>query len=159
MIFQRNIIHYKYMLTIFIVFFWSCRAIKLVEYRLGYNYGEVFHDFSGNCLNGVNGASSSTTTYNTIATDRGAYFGSTTSQITLPPNDQVSSAFTLPATFTVASWVYATSIGLLYNRIKDSNNYFNLQQENSGSKIQANIDITGTSASGSGNGNSFPTGN
>ena len=147
------------MLTIFIVCFWSCRATKLVEYRLGYNYGEVFHDFSGNSRNGVNGASSSTTTYNTIATDRGAYFGSTTSQITLPPNDQVSSAFTLPATFTVASWVYATSIGLLYNRIKDSNNYFNLQNENSGSKMQANIDITGTSATGNGGGNSYPTGN
>ena len=120
-------------------------ASKLVEYRLAYNYGQVFHDFSGNYRDGVNGLSSSTTTADTIATDRGAGFSSSTNvQITLPSNDQQSSSITLPSTFTIASWFLSKSnAGQLFYRYKDANNYFSLSRAYASSTASLRIMIAG----------------
>lgn len=78
---------------------------RLIEYRFGVNYGEIFHDFSGNSLHAVNGKSSETSESNTIATDRGAYFLGGDTQITLSSNNYVPSFFILGNTFTMAAWV------------------------------------------------------
>lgn len=100
-------------------------ATKIVEYRFGYNFGEVFHDFSGNGRDAVNGDSSTTLTSNTISTDRGAYFGTGSYKITLPLNDQVQSSFVLPNSFLIASWIFGfDAYGTLYSRYKDSANQF-----------------------------------
>lgn len=121
---------------------------KIVEYRLGYNYGEVFHDFSGNSRDGVNGDSSTTTLKNTIATDRGAYFGQGDYEITLPPNDQQATAFTLPSTFTVAAWILShDEDGMLFYRYKDSNNYFYCRRTDSSNKITGRVVIGGSDSS------------
>ena len=117
---------------------------KLVEYRLGYNYGEVFHDFSGNSRDGVNGDSSTTTSKDTIATDRGSYFDNGDFQITLPSNDQQSTAFTLPSTFTIAAWVITyNSDGMIFYRYKDINNYFYVKRDKVSDNILARIKIGG----------------
>ena len=137
-------------------------AAKLVEYRLAYNYGQVFHDFSGNYQDGVNGLSSTTTTADTSATDRGAAFTSSSNiQITLPSNDQQSSAFTLPPTFTIASWFLSKSnTGQIFYRYKDANNYFYLSRANSSKKVNLRIVIAGNdSGVKAGPSSSFTTSN
>ena len=78
----------------------------IVEYRLSYNYGQIFHDFSGNSLSGVNGMTTADTTSDTLPLTVGAYFDGPASQICLPPNDSVTSSFTIPSTFSVIQWVY-----------------------------------------------------
>ena len=143
-------------------------AAKLVEYRLAYNYGQVFHDFSGNSMNGVNGLSSTTTTADTTPTDRGAWFpggsGYTSGniQITLPSNDQVSTNLSLPSTFTIACWFlsYSGTGGLTFYRYKDASNYFYLSHTTTNQCVTGRILING-SDSGALNGptNSFNTRN
>ena len=141
--------------------FYFSLAAKLVEYRLGYNYGEVFHDFSGNYRDGVNGLSSTTTTGNTIATDRGALFPTSNNyQITLPSNDQQSSAFLLPSTFTIAAWYFSfTSVGgKVFYRYKSSSDYFAISHASNTAVVSAIIVIGGsTSSSQNGLANSFNT--
>ena len=108
---------------------YSSFASKLVEYRFGYNYGQVFHDFSGNFRDGVNGVDSTTTTSDTTVTDRGVLFLSTsTSRITLPINDQQATALVLPSTFTIAAWFmsFSGTGGTIFYRYKDANNYFSV---------------------------------
>ena len=126
-------------------------ASKLVEYRLAYNYGQVFHDFSDNSRDGVNGLSSTTTTADTTPTDRGAWFpggvGYTSGniQITLPSNDQQSAPLTLPSTFTIAAWFisYQTTGGLVFYRYKDSNNYFYLSHTTTNNVMTARLVMDG----------------
>lgn len=78
----------------------------LVDYRFADNFGQVFHDYSGNSYHAVNGDSSSTTNFDTLPIDRGAYFHvSGSSFITLPPNDKVSTQLHLPSIFTIMLWV------------------------------------------------------
>ena len=141
--------------------FYFSLAAKLVEYRLGYNYGEVFHDFSGNYRDGVNGLSSTTTTANTIGTDRGAFFpGSANNQITLPSNDQQSSAFLLPSTFTIAVWFlsYSSVGGAVFYRYKSSSDYFAISHASNTAVVSAIIVIGGSSSSSqNGLANSFNT--
>ena len=142
----------------FALLFFSAFAAKLVEYRLAYNYGQVFHDFSGNLRDGVNGLSSTTTTADTTATDRGASWSSTSNiQITLPSNDQQSSAFTLPSTFTIACWFISrtNTAGQMFYRYKDANNYFYFTHVSGGTTATFRIVMSGndsgikTSPSGS----------
>ena len=116
---------------------------KLVEYRLGYNYGSVFHDFSGNSMSGVNGASSTTATDDTIPTDRGAYFDGSKSQIKLPPNDQVSTSISFPTTSTLAAWVLSdqTIAGILFYASTASTDFFHLKLNNAGSLLSGRINI------------------
>ena len=132
----------------FLLFYVSV-ATKLVEYRLAYNYGQVFHDFSGNSRDGVNGLSSATTAGDTVPTDRGASFDSCNNvQITLPSNNQVSSAFTLPPTFTIACWFISREkeAGQMFYRYKDSSNYFIFTHVEESSTATLQIVISGISS-------------
>jgi hypothetical protein len=83
-------------------------ASIVAEYRFGSNFGQVFYDYSGNGHHAVNGLASTSTSQDTIATDRGAYFSSSGSQILLPPNDKVSSPFFLSTPFSITMWVLPT---------------------------------------------------
>ena len=133
------------MVSRFLILVCACLATKIVEYTFGTNYGQVFHDFSGNSRDGVNGASSATSSEDTIATDRGAYFGNGNYQITLPANDQQASAFSLPSTFTIAAWIFPFNVnGLIFYRYKDSNDYFYLTRTTTGNALVGRIVISGT---------------
>ena len=111
----------------------------IVEYRLSYNYGQVFHDFSGNSLSGVNGISTADTTSDTLATDRGAYFDGATSQILLPPNDSVSTSFTIPSTFSVIQWVYLIGGATVVYRYGSTSNQFTFYIASASQKLQGSI--------------------
>ena len=128
-----------------LIFYFSLAA-KLVEYRLGYNYGQVFHDFSGNSMDGVNGFTSAVEASDTLQTDRGACFpGLLNTQITLPNNDQQSSQLTLSSTFTIAAWLfsYQQHVGTVFYRYKDSNNYFYLKHNPDTTLVTARIVMGG----------------
>ncbi|OMJ94784.1 hypothetical protein SteCoe_1964 [Stentor coeruleus] len=131
---------------------------KLVEYRLGYNYGQIFHDFSENSQTGVNGDSSETSSFDTYFTDRGAYFGGVSQRITLPLNDKTSTSLLLPSTFAISFWVLSEDTsGVIFYHYKDSNNYFYLQRYLTGRKIEFRLqsgDYDSTTLKASGN--SFP---
>ncbi|OMJ90959.1 hypothetical protein SteCoe_6627 [Stentor coeruleus] len=110
---------------------------KLAEYRLGYNFGQIFQDFSYNSQTAVNGLSSADTISDVIFTDRGAYFDGNSAQITLPANDQVSEYFYLPSVFSMSMWVNSEEVdGLVVYRHKDDNNFFYIERLNSGKKIK-----------------------
>ena len=79
-------------------------ASKILELSLGKSFGQTFHDFSGNDRTAVNGQSSSTTTDDTIGTDRGAYFSGGYTQISLPPNNKVVDYFNLPSACSIIFW-------------------------------------------------------
>ena len=119
----------------------------IVEYRLSYNYGQIFHDFSGNSLSGVNGLTTADTTSDTIATDRGAYFDGLASQICLPPNDSVTSSFTIPSTFSVIQWVYLIDGTTIFYRYGSTSNEFTFSILASSQKLQGSI-TTSTISSG-----------
>jgi hypothetical protein len=87
---------------------------KLVEYKFGINYGQVFFDYSLNGLNAVNGDSSKSNNLDTTATDRGAFFRDNKNIISLPPNDWNTSSFLLPSTFTINIWGYFTTINYIF---------------------------------------------
>lgn len=131
---------------------------NLVEYRLGYNYGQVFHDFSENSQTGVNGDSSETTDYDTYFTDRGAYFGGDSQRITLPLNDKTSTSLLLPSTFAISFWVLSEDTsGVIFYHYKDENNYFYLERFLTGKKIEFRLQIDNyDSTSLKASGNSFP---
>ena len=105
-------------------FILCCSSTKLVEYRFYYNYGQVFHDFSENNLPAVNGNSSTTTDFDSMPTDRGAYFQGLNTKIVLPPNNISTIGFGLPSTFSIIMWIFPTEpTGLLFLRY-GPNNYF-----------------------------------
>jgi hypothetical protein len=80
----------------------------MIQYRLGINYGQIFYDYSGNGEQGTNGNSHLSKNFDTIPTDRGAYFNSSEANlITLPSNSKVSTQFTFPNTFTGYIWVFS----------------------------------------------------
>ncbi|OMJ95283.1 hypothetical protein SteCoe_1340 [Stentor coeruleus] len=115
---------------------------KLLEYRLGYNFGQVFQDFSYNSHTAVNGLSSTDTMSDVVFTDRGAYFDGNSAQITLPANDQSTNYFYLPSDFSMSMWVNSEAVdGLIFYRHKDDNNFFYMQRINSGKKIMIRLII------------------
>lgn len=80
----------------------------ILNYHFAEDYGQIIHDYSLNGNDAVNGDSSETTSYDTIATDRGAYFKDTsTAYITLPPNDIINSGFSLGNTFSIIQWIFS----------------------------------------------------
>jgi hypothetical protein len=100
----------------------------LVEYKFGLNYGQVFNDYSNYTRHAVNGASYLNTTYDTIATDRGAFFSDRRSTITLPANDYMPSGFLLPSNFSISIWLYVTDQDTVFLRYKNNTNYFSIQK-------------------------------
>jgi hypothetical protein len=115
----------------------------LIEYKFGLNYGEVFFDYSRNGKEAVNGESYLTSTYNTIATDRGSYFNN--SKITLPYNDIVPSWFLLPSQFSLSIWMLSANTGCIFSRFLDNNNYISI--ENANNNIVFRYSFRGTSYS------------
>ena len=105
-----------------------CKLTELVHYKFGYNYGQAFHDYSLNYLSSVNGINSLKDPADTIATDRGAYFGTDITQITLPINDQIPTPLSLPESFTILVWLFPISPGsLLFHRYLSPSNYLYLK--------------------------------
>ncbi|OMJ77428.1 hypothetical protein SteCoe_22987 [Stentor coeruleus] len=104
----------------------------LVEYRFADNFGQVFHDYSGNNYHAVNGDSYLTTSKDTTPTDRGAYFDQVGADIiTLPSNDKVSTQLNLPSTFTIMLWANSYDdwdYFILYRKNSDGSNYFYLKR-------------------------------
>lgn len=128
------------------IILWACFMLlevfgeKLIEYRLGYNFGQVFQDFSYNSQTAVNGLSSADTISDVVFTDRGAYFDGNSAQVTLPANDQASTYFHLPSDFSISIWVNSESVdGLIFYRYKDDSNFFYIERINSGKKIQTRL--------------------
>ncbi|OMJ66911.1 hypothetical protein SteCoe_36085 [Stentor coeruleus] len=74
---------------------------KIVEYKFG-----VVYDYSGNNRHAVNGESSSTNDFDTMPTDRGAFFAKDVeNRIKLPPNDLDSNNFYISPKFSLVLWV------------------------------------------------------
>ena len=92
-----------YLFILFLQALYLVPGSKLVEYRFGVNFGQVFYDYSENSLYGINGVSSTTLTSDTLATDRGAYFAEGTEVVTFPPNDKSSINFLLPSQYSIIS--------------------------------------------------------
>ncbi|OMJ81592.1 hypothetical protein SteCoe_17901 [Stentor coeruleus] len=79
---------------------------KIIEYKFGTNFGQIFYDYSGNNRHAVNGNSSLTLDYDTKPTDRGAFFAKDIeNRIKLPPNDVATSNFYLGSKFSVVLWI------------------------------------------------------
>ena len=79
---------------------------KLVEYKFGSSFGQIFYDYSGYGNHGQNGDSLYQDVYDTIPTDRGAYFNSYDKHIYLPPNSKVSSPFIMGRSHSTLMWFY-----------------------------------------------------
>lgn len=121
---------------------------KIVEYRPSYDYGQVFHDFSEQTLSAVNGGTSLDAIDDTVYTDRGAYFNGGSDQIKLPPNNNATSSFAIPSTFSVIVWYMSVgSDGVIFHRYGSATNYFYIMRKDGNKSLQlhfltATIDTT-----------------
>ncbi|OMJ83264.1 hypothetical protein SteCoe_15852 [Stentor coeruleus] len=85
---------------------WASLCDKILEYKLGKNFGRIIYDYSGNARHAVNGNNSLTFDYDTIPTDRGAFFAQGVDNcISLPPNDITTNNFYLTQKFSIVLWV------------------------------------------------------
>ena len=57
-------------------------TIKLIEYKLSKNYGQIIPDTSSNNMHAVNGLSSSSDSNDCLYSDRGLYFSHQLSRLT-----------------------------------------------------------------------------
>lgn len=134
------------MLHIFLTLL-TCQSAKVVEYRFGYNYGEIFRDFSNNGRHAVNGVSHTSTTEDTLATDRGAYFNQGQQTITLPPNTYVTSSITLTTPWTILVWVLAADFdGYIFTRSKSTNSnndFFYFRRKADNNNIRYRVCVSG----------------
>ena len=115
---------------------------KLVEYKFGTYFGEIFYDSSGNGNHGQNGASISTTVGNTVPTDRGAYFKySTDSYIKLPPNEVKTTSLSLTSTFSIVMWVLVLDLSNYYLTYRglDSTKYFYIERKDYGNYLLSRL--------------------
>jgi hypothetical protein len=80
------------------------KAALIIEYKFHKNFGEVYHDYSNHFNYAVNGVSLNDQVKNVLATDRGVYFNSSDSTVTLPPNELVNE-FSMPQVLTVVFWI------------------------------------------------------
>lgn len=83
----------------------SLVSSRFIEYHFYENFGQVFHDYSGNFNHAVNGNSYLTNDFDTLPTDRGAYFDEDETFISLPSNDLVSNEISLSNQFSLSFWV------------------------------------------------------
>lgn len=113
------------MVSFLLVLLMYANGATIVEYRPSYDYGQVFHDFSEQTLSAVNGDSSIDAINDILYTDRGAYFNGNSDKMKLPPNNNVTSSFTIPSTFSINIWLMSlASDGLIFHRFGSANNYF-----------------------------------
>jgi hypothetical protein len=105
-----------------ILVYYQAFCAKILEYKFGINYGQVFNDYANNLHHAVNGDLYADTTHDTVATDRGAYFTTGNRRlVNLPPNDwSASVVFTLPTTFTINTWILPVEIGYIFTRCSTS---------------------------------------
>ena len=119
---------------------WISETAELVTYKFGYNYGQVFHDYSLNYHSAVNGISSAVDSADIVATDRGAFFAGGSNQITLPANDQVSTAFSLPGIFTIVLWIFPEASGsTVFTRYLSASSYIYMRIDSPNNKFIARI--------------------
>lgn len=137
-------------------------SLKLVEYRFGVNFGQVFVDYSGNNYHSVNGNSHSTTSKDTTPTDRGSFFYNDINAITIPKNTLVTTDLTISNTFTILCWFNSGGKdGILFNRYKagDSlNNYLTVSKIGLGNKLKLYGAVSGSYQVTTGTKESFPKG-
>ncbi|OMJ80295.1 hypothetical protein SteCoe_19502 [Stentor coeruleus] len=123
---------------------------KIVDYRFGYNFGQVFHDYSLSNNDAVNGDSTSTTTNDIISTDRGAYFSGINGQrITLPPNSQQSLGISLGSKFYICMWVCIEDSGndyLTYRVKSDNSHYLFIYRQSLSDILKAEVKFSGCSS-------------
>jgi hypothetical protein len=92
-------------ISLFVIFFYFLSsASKILEYRFGLTFGQVFYDFSENGRHAVNGLTSSVESIDGKSTDRGIYLINE-SKLTLPSNKIVSAMTPLTSTFSLVAWV------------------------------------------------------
>ena len=134
----------------------------VVEYRFGHNFGQIYHDYSDNGRDGVNGQSSSTTTKDAKNTDRGAFFGDNRdSLVTVPPNDIVTSGFSLGSTFVVLLWILPFddySFYIFYRKNSDNSEYFAIQRNSDNDCFYFRVKNSGGTYSKDTSTESFPKG-
>ena len=119
---------------------WIGDTAQLVTYKFGYNYGQVFHDYSSNFQSAVNGISSAVDSADTVATDRGAFFAGGSNQITLPTNDKVSTAFSLPGIFTIVLWIFPEALGsTIFTRYLSPSSYIYMRIDSSNTNLIGRI--------------------
>ncbi|OMJ73000.1 hypothetical protein SteCoe_28427 [Stentor coeruleus] len=88
-----------------------CYGSILIDYRLGKNFGQKIIDYSGNGMHAVNGDNSTIDSYDTIPTDRGAYFplGKVSNydyHILMMPNEYNNNqTYIFPEKFSMSTWV------------------------------------------------------
>ena len=127
-------------------FLLSVHSSKLVEYKFGSNFGQIFYDYSESGNHGQNGASTSTTVSDTLPTDRGAYFQtSTQSYIMLPPNDFVSTGISIGSTFSLIMWIKSLDNTDYYlsMRYLNANNFVSIIRVDVGNTLRTQIKRTG----------------
>jgi hypothetical protein len=122
---------------------------KIVEYRFGYNFGEIFRDFSNNGRHAVNGDSHLTFEKNVKSTDRGVYFNGQRDQvIVFPRNSFVDHDLALAQPFTIVCWsMMEDESGQLIKRFKtndENNEYFWIKRERNGKRIQFKAKLLGS---------------
>jgi hypothetical protein len=99
-------------ISLFAIFFYFLSsASKILEYRFGMNFGQVFYDYSGNGRHALNGRLSSVDGDDGTSTDRGIYFYNT--QITLPSNTIVPAMAPLAPIFSIVTWAMILNGGEL----------------------------------------------
>ena len=135
------------MLTITVLSAHIAFAIKIAEYQLGKNFGQLYLDYSGKDNNAVNGDSYSSTTNDAWPTDRGAYFEDF-SRICLPTNDKVATGMTLTSTFSILGWFMPDNYdGIFFERKSASSSYFYVETFDSGKGLTFSGNIGGTAYS------------
>jgi hypothetical protein len=81
-------------------------AAQVLQYRFHENFGQIFQDYSSKKYVGVNGESNLTTLFDTIPTDRGAYFDrDQSSYVLLPPNEVTEGPFESPSVLCTSLWL------------------------------------------------------
>jgi hypothetical protein len=118
-------------------------ASNLVAYKFGINFGQVFWDFSGSRNHGQNGESISSSLFDTVPTDRGAYFSRfSESFIQLPPNEINSNPISLSSVFTLFIWLHPFDefdYFLSYRINESSKSFFYLMRKQHGNSLKTRI--------------------
>lgn len=135
---------------------------KILEYKLGVNFGQIFFDYSGNTRHAVNGESSSAITYDTKPTDRGAFFSNGAGDcIKLPPNDVAINNFFLTQKFSIVLWVMiGNSVPfMIFNRYSNDSQYvLKIKKDSNKQSISARFKYKDNSIDTFSSDYSFPSG-
>ena len=119
-------------------------SAKIIEYRFGYNFGQIFRDFSNNGRHAVNGISHLTATDDIMETDRGAYFDGNQQTVQMPINSYVPTDIRFTSPFTVITWVLSQDKdGHIFTRFKSTSDYLTIKREDGGDKLVFDASLAG----------------